>query len=309
LTSLLNRAAFDEEMNTVIERAGEGAFEGVLVLIDVDRLAQLNESLGLEVGNKVLRQVARLIRETATGMDVIAARYDGDTFAVILHGGGSATGKNLAETIRQGIEQGVIGHQGERLAVTVSLGVVCLRAEVSSEATVDLALQAVDAAKQAGRNRCYFHDGEAAQPITSDMLRRAADRTNTPGANNRSNSETAVGFDQDRRRYPRLPCDVKHRIAPYYEGTFPAPDAFNDVPFNAVSSGGFSLLLPAPPQWPALVVAVERSDGVVYFQAQLIHCTKSPEPGPSGRQMYLVGCRFAGRIMPPAAHPFETAAV
>lgn len=83
LTQLLNRRAFDAEMDGFIlqQRGGERA--GAVFVLDLDRFKEVNDRLGHQIGDKVLREFARRLVEHLP-QDALAARLGGDEFAVLL---------------------------------------------------------------------------------------------------------------------------------------------------------------------------------------------------------------------------------
>ena len=82
LTRLLNRAAFAEELGRAIERAQRTAVGFALLLLDLDYLKEINDTLGHQAGDLLLRQTARRLRAQVRRSDVLA-RLGGDEFAVI----------------------------------------------------------------------------------------------------------------------------------------------------------------------------------------------------------------------------------
>jgi diguanylate cyclase (GGDEF)-like protein len=82
LTGLLRHGAFQREVAAAVERRDAGRLAAVLVL-DLDRFRQVNDSLGLAAGDKALAEIARRIREAAPPGSV-AARSGGDEFALLL---------------------------------------------------------------------------------------------------------------------------------------------------------------------------------------------------------------------------------
>jgi diguanylate cyclase (GGDEF)-like protein len=83
LTELLNHQALSEELDLELERARRYHHGVTLVFFDVDRFKQINDTLGHPEGDRVLRAVARLVRETLRRSDV-AGRMGGDEFAAVL---------------------------------------------------------------------------------------------------------------------------------------------------------------------------------------------------------------------------------
>ncbi|MCX7629521.1 MAG: EAL domain-containing protein [Geminicoccaceae bacterium] len=83
LTGLANRARLYEVLEQDLARAVEGGSELALLLIDLDRFKEVNDTLGHEAGDRLLRLVAARLRERL-GPEDLAARLSGDEFAVVL---------------------------------------------------------------------------------------------------------------------------------------------------------------------------------------------------------------------------------
>ena len=156
LTGLSNRRAFDAALASEVERAKRipGAEFG-LVLIDIDDFGQFNKIYGVLDGDAVLREVARVLRDTSREIDH-AARYGGEELTVILPGTDLEGAYNRAERIREQIEQLRIPRVdgGGTLRVTASCGVASARGAAADEvALVDAASKALIEAKRSGKNR------------------------------------------------------------------------------------------------------------------------------------------------------------
>jgi diguanylate cyclase (GGDEF)-like protein len=83
LTGLMNRRAFQSDLETAIVRAERNEAPGVLLFIDLDNFKQINDSNGHEVGDNVLCDVSEMIRSRSRKYDLVA-RLGGDEFAVWL---------------------------------------------------------------------------------------------------------------------------------------------------------------------------------------------------------------------------------
>jgi diguanylate cyclase (GGDEF)-like protein len=155
LTGLFNRRRFDEVLDTEVERAKRFGQSMALVLLDIDDFKQVNDTYGHQQGDIVLREVARVLRESCREIDE-PARYGGEELAVVLPGTDLHGAYLLAERVRQGVEAlrlPLMVADGE-IQVTASLGVAALPESADDQ---DGLVAAADAAmydaKRAGKNR------------------------------------------------------------------------------------------------------------------------------------------------------------
>jgi diguanylate cyclase (GGDEF)-like protein len=167
LTGLFNRRRFDEALDTEVERARRFGGPMALVLLDIDDFKKFNDTYGHQQGDDVLREVARVLRETCREIDE-PARYGGEELAVVLPGTDLDGAWLFAERVRRGIaalRMPLMLGAGD-LRVTASLGVAALP---ESADDADELLAAADAAlydaKRGGKDqvvraqRTPAHDG------------------------------------------------------------------------------------------------------------------------------------------------------
>jgi diguanylate cyclase (GGDEF)-like protein len=165
LTRLANRRHFDEALNREFFRLKRSGSPLSLIMLDVDYFKRFNDSLGHLAGDDCLQQMAEALRAVVERAPDLVARYGGEEFAVILPETGPMGALNLAERIRQAVEELAIPHPDSLIAnhVTVSLGVVTVSPAGlgAPEAILALADEAMYGAKQGGRNRVAVAQAEA----------------------------------------------------------------------------------------------------------------------------------------------------
>jgi diguanylate cyclase (GGDEF)-like protein/PAS domain S-box-containing protein len=164
LTNLANRRRFDEKLAEEFTRHGRKDSPLALILLDIDHFKAFNDHYGHVAGDHCLRQVAKVIGESAARAADVAARYGGEEFACILPETSLDNALIVANHIRRGIEELAIEHEASRTGayVTVSMGVVSLRCNQSDTAVdiVHLADELLYRAKSKGRNRIECDAGQ-----------------------------------------------------------------------------------------------------------------------------------------------------
>jgi diguanylate cyclase len=160
LTRLLNRGAFEERLTQWL---AQGQATASLMFLDLDRFKLINDTAGHAAGDGVLRDVAALLQDKVRAGDA-AARLGGDEFAVLLPGCPGTIALQLAERVREAIGQVGIDHDGRRLNIGASIGLVALdsSAALSAEQWLARADAACYEAKHAGRNAVRLAGDNAA---------------------------------------------------------------------------------------------------------------------------------------------------
>lgn len=170
LTGLLNRRGFDEEFDRLCNRGGDRADSTYLLLLDVDHFKSVNDTYGHDAGDCVLRETARVLAGTVRETD-FPARFGGEEFVVILSQSTLDDARRVAEQIRQAVAANSVRTPSADIDVTVSIGVAGWRQE-TAESLLKRCDVAMYAAKHAGRNRVYYHDGTQCIAVSSDSHQR-----------------------------------------------------------------------------------------------------------------------------------------
>jgi diguanylate cyclase (GGDEF)-like protein len=155
LTGLYVRRYFDSRLREELERCRRFGTACSLVLLDIDDFKKLNDTYGHPLGDRVLRELAQVVRRAMRGVD-IAARYGGEEFAFILPRTSIVDAHAVAERIRQDVADARIPTpEGVILAITASLGVCCYPDSGAEDAAgmVHRADVALYRAKATGKNR------------------------------------------------------------------------------------------------------------------------------------------------------------
>jgi diguanylate cyclase (GGDEF)-like protein len=154
LTGLSNRASFLDQVGPLAERGALRGLDLAVILLDIDHFKQFNDTHGHEVGDLVLKKVAEALQQSTRPGDLVA-RYGGEEFVLAFLVPDASVGSQVAERVRQSIEDRRVELNGESLQVTASLGLVISHPATSR--TFDQLIVSADEclyqAKRDGRNR------------------------------------------------------------------------------------------------------------------------------------------------------------
>ena len=152
LTGLYNRRSFDRFLLEEWDTAKRARMPVAMLILDVDRFKNYNDTFGHPVGNQVLERLSTLIKESVRATDLLF-RYAGDEFAVLLPKTGLEQAVMVAEKIRQRVNEQQLEIEGSPRQLSVSIGAAELLAEMRApEDLVQLADRALYYSKEAGRN-------------------------------------------------------------------------------------------------------------------------------------------------------------
>lgn len=158
LTRVYNKRHFMEELSKEFEFNQRNHVGLSIVMFDIDRFKDVNDTYGHSAGDAVLRGLAQLVEREARGYDLFA-RYGGEEFVFLMRDASLEAAVGLAERVRESVEQHEFEYDGAMLKVTTSLGVFHWDGTEDighAEALVDRADKQLYRAKESGRNRvCY----------------------------------------------------------------------------------------------------------------------------------------------------------
>ncbi len=155
-TGLFNRKYFDRASKEEIHKCTVNGSPLSLILIDIDRLNEINTARGFHQGNHTIVQIAHLIQQVCASKCLLA-HYEGGTFALLVPGSDRKQSENLAEEFRRLVENTAIdAYPSGILKVTITIGVVEWDMKDSSDRLMRRAEDALHSAKKLGRNRIAF---------------------------------------------------------------------------------------------------------------------------------------------------------
>jgi diguanylate cyclase (GGDEF)-like protein len=154
LTGLLDRRRFRSELDSYVSFSARYGGQGAVMIIDIDGLKGVNDSLGHHAGDHLIQQIAKILRERVRATDIVA-RLSGDELAVLMPQTDTEGALQLGEDLRAQVAENA-RPAAEHDPVTISVGITMFgRGEHagSAEAVLIAADQAMYRAKADGRNQ------------------------------------------------------------------------------------------------------------------------------------------------------------
>lgn len=170
LTELFNRSAFEARLEDMVRRRKRHDGEDALLFLDLDQFKLVNDSMGHQAGDALLRQVADSI-DAVLRDDDFFARLGGDEFAILLPDTGLPAAEAVAEKITAALHDLPFTWQGNTFTVTGSIGLAGITPRSTPTGTLSRADVAMYVAKDKGRNRWHVYnaDGENGEPESPDL--------------------------------------------------------------------------------------------------------------------------------------------
>ena len=152
LTGLYNRFKIDKELSSQKDNIDRNdSYSCGLILIDIDYFKSINDTLGHLVGDCILKDISKLLKNNLRKTDIIG-RWGGEEFLIILPFTSKDIAKKIAENLRALIEENNFSYKMNR-KITISIGVTEFSKSKSVEDTLLLVDNLLYKAKENGRNR------------------------------------------------------------------------------------------------------------------------------------------------------------
>ncbi|WP_409523656.1 GGDEF domain-containing protein [Nitrincola sp. MINF-07-Sa-05] len=152
LTGTSNRRHFYELANYQIKRHQRYQLPMALLMLDLDHFKFINDAHGHQMGDKVLKRFADTLLSLLRNVDIVG-RIGGEEFGVLLPECEEGDALNKAEQICARFDAMSMEIEGQRLGLTISIGISVLSDDETIDQVLDRSDQALYAAKRAGRNR------------------------------------------------------------------------------------------------------------------------------------------------------------
>ncbi len=157
LTGLPNHRTFQSRTSEMIYRAERHGKPVSVVLTDIDKFKNVNDTYGHPVGDEVLRRVSKVLADQIRKVDIVA-RYGGEEFAMVLEETDEQGAMLFCERVRQEIAAQLMSSEKGSFRVTISLGIATYPSDgVDKQTLITRADQALYAAKEGGRNRTMLY--------------------------------------------------------------------------------------------------------------------------------------------------------
>jgi diguanylate cyclase (GGDEF)-like protein len=164
LTGLKNRRRFEEELRAELARGHRYGVAGALLMLDLDHFKRVNDTLGHQAGDRVLAEIATVLRGRARETDALA-RLGGDEFAVVLPRCEVGEAEEVADEIATAIRERN-GEEPDVPSITASIGIAPFGTghRLSYESVLARADAALYEAKNSGRDSVKIFDPRTMEP-------------------------------------------------------------------------------------------------------------------------------------------------
>jgi diguanylate cyclase (GGDEF)-like protein len=184
LTGTKNRRVFDAHLDDLWQQAIDKRHAIAILLIDVDYFKAYNDHYGHQAGDESLRQVAQALQKLVCRPLDILTRYGGEEFAAILYDVDESQARELADQIRRAVADLAIEHRASRTwsRITISVGVAAIQptSDRTPRGVLQLADQALYAAKVRGRNRVELMNDNHHSVLETGVFSIASTRDDIP---------------------------------------------------------------------------------------------------------------------------------
>lgn len=157
LTGLNNRGFWEDCLKHEYNRYMRYGNKCSMVMFDIDHFKEVNDTYGHQVGDEVLREVSKILKNNMRSTD-IAGRYGGEEFGVILLDNSATDALVFSERLREAVQATTIKANGKNINITISLGIAEFSEDMDSHTQlIEKADKALYQSKNNGRNRLSIY--------------------------------------------------------------------------------------------------------------------------------------------------------
>lgn len=158
LTQLFNRAHWEDCLRAEYKRWRRSKHPTSMIILDIDHFKRINDSYGHLVGDAVIRDLSKILRDEARETDMVG-RYGGEEFTLLLPDTSSVCAHILAERIRRIVEKHSVAVDDFIVKYTVSIGIAQVEEKMDAyEKWIEAADSALYFSKENGRNKITLFD-------------------------------------------------------------------------------------------------------------------------------------------------------
>jgi len=168
LTGIPNRRALDLEINRAFVQRRRGGPTFTLLMFDIDYFKRINDQYGHLVGDQLLKCISRCLTN-ALGEQIFVARFGGEEFVAVLRRTPLDEAMKIAEGVRCEIANSRYRVADLEIQITTSIGIKEIGDNETEAEFLQKADRALYSAKNAGRNRCYYHDGNTCHYLAPEL--------------------------------------------------------------------------------------------------------------------------------------------
>ncbi|MDR0320129.1 MAG: sensor domain-containing diguanylate cyclase [Treponema sp.] len=168
-TGLYNHGFFMTRLNEEVTRTKRGDYHSSIIVLDVDKFKNFNDSYGHLAGDRVLEHIAQMIRSCVRADD-IPSRFGGEEFTVLLPNTNNNTVWNVAERLRNSVAKMHVPWDVPLSQVTISLGIYTFdgKSDIDVPDIIRRADEALYVSKKSGRNRSTAWSPEMSNPHSTE---------------------------------------------------------------------------------------------------------------------------------------------
>ncbi|MCX6113410.1 MAG: GGDEF domain-containing protein [Proteobacteria bacterium] len=153
LTGCYNRKYIIDYMETEVKRCQKLEIPFSMLIFDLDHFKKVNDTYGHLAGDYVLKETVKLFKEKVLRASDVLGRYGGEEFCIILSEAPIRTATDIAERLRKAVERHNYIFDGNKMDITISIGVASMKAGDAAVTLLETADKALYKAKESGRNK------------------------------------------------------------------------------------------------------------------------------------------------------------